>query len=90
VRAQHLDSVNRLAGLSDAELIASTPAIPSQDHQMEMNRRLKVAIAELTAETVAARRSSERAGTRLVWLTAVVVLLTAALVALTIVLAVKG
>lgn len=30
VREMHIDSVNRLAGLSDAELIATTPAIPSR------------------------------------------------------------
>jgi hypothetical protein len=80
VREMHMDSVNRLADLSDAELIATTPAIPSQDHDMEMMRRLKVAVAELTAETIAMRESSERASARLVWLTIVAVVLTAALV----------
>lgn len=53
-------------------------------------RRLKVAVAELTAETIAMRESSERASARLVWLTIVAVVLTAALVALTVVLAVGG
>jgi hypothetical protein len=82
VQAQHLDSVNQLASLSDAELIATDPSIPSVTHQMEMSRRLKVAITELTRETVAARKSSERVGR-------LVILLTAVLVALTIVLAVR-
>jgi hypothetical protein len=82
VQAQHLDSVNKLASLSDAELIATDHSIPSLTHQMEMSRRLKVAIMELTRETVAARRSSERVGRLLV-------LLTAVLVALTVVLAVR-
>ena len=49
---------------------------------MEMSRRLKVAIIDLTRETVAARKSSERVGYLLIVLTVV-------LVALTIVLAVK-
>jgi hypothetical protein len=55
VDAQNLNDVNELAGLSDAELIATTHAIPSQNHQMELMRRLKVAITELTRETIAAR-----------------------------------
>lgn len=83
VQAQHLDSVNRLANISDAELIATAPGIPNVSHQMEMDRRLKVATAELTAETIAARESSERVGRR-------VILLTAVLVVLTIVLAVRS
>lgn len=82
VQAQHLDSVNQLASLSDAELIASDPSIPGVTHQMEMSRRLKVAIIDLTRETVAARKSSERVGYLLI-------LLTVVLVALTVVLAVK-
>jgi hypothetical protein len=89
VDAQHLDSVNQLANLGDAELIASAPGIPNVSHQMEMDRRLKVAIADLTTETIAARKSSDRTAGRLVWLTVVLVVLTAALVALTVVLAVK-
>jgi hypothetical protein len=60
VAAQHLDSVNQLANLSDAELIATSPTIQNLTHQMEMDRRLKVAIVELTSETIAARKSSDR------------------------------
>jgi hypothetical protein len=82
VEAQHLDSVNQLASPSDAELIATDRSIPSVTHQMEMSRRLKVAITELTKETVAARKSSELVGRLLI-------LLTAVLVALTVVLAVR-
>jgi hypothetical protein len=89
VQAQHLDSVNQLASLSDAELIATDHSIPSVTHQMEMSRRLKVAITELTKETVTARKSSERVGRLLILLTAVLVALTVALVALTVVLAVR-
>lgn len=90
VDAQNLNDVNGLAGLSDAELIATTHAIPSQNHQMELMRRLKVAMTELTGETIAARVSSDRASARIWWLNVLLVLLTAALVALTVVLAIKS
>ena len=80
--AQHLDSVNQLASLSDAELIATDNSIPSVTHQMEMSRRLKVALTQLTRETVAARKSSERIGVLLI-------LLTIMIAALTVVLAVR-
>lgn len=89
MNAQHLDSVNQLANLSDAELIATAPGIPNVSHQMEMDRRLKVAIVALTTGTIAARKSSDRTSGRLVWLTVVLVVLTAALVALTVVLAIR-
>jgi hypothetical protein len=79
----------RLASLSDAELIATSPSIQNVTHQMEMDRRLKVAIVDLTTETIAARKSSDKTAARLVWLTVVLVVLTAALVALTVVLAVR-
>jgi hypothetical protein len=79
VQAQHLDSVNQLASLSDAELIATDHSIPSVTHQMEMSRRLKFAITELTRETVAARKSSERIGVLLILLTIVIAALTVVL-----------
>ena len=82
VQAEHLHNVNQLVSVSDAELIATDHSIPSVTHQMEMSRRLKVAIMDLTRETVAARKSSERIGYLLIVLTVV-------LVVLTIVLAVK-
>lgn len=90
VRTMNVDNVNRLAQIGDAELIATAPGIPNETHQMEMSRRLKVAITDLTAETIASRKSSERAAARLVWLTVVVVVLTAVLVALTVVLATRS
>jgi hypothetical protein len=49
---------------------------------MEMQRRLKVAIQALTAETVIARKSANRGAL-------IIVALTAALVALTVVLALR-
>lgn len=56
---------------------------------MEMSRRLKVAVENLTGEVVTSRKSADRLSRRVVWLTAILVILTAALVALTIVLALK-
>jgi hypothetical protein len=90
VRARNVDSVNQLAQLGDAELIATAPGLANETHQMEMSRRLKVAIQELTGETVAARESSDRASARIAWLNVFLVVLTAALVALTVVLAVRS
>jgi hypothetical protein len=89
VRAQHVESINQLARLSDAELIATAPSLANETHQMEMSRRLKSAIQELASETIAARKSSDRTAARLVLLSIVGVVLTAALVALTVVLAVR-
>lgn len=81
--AMRLGSVKELAGLSDEELIAKDPSIPSRSHQMELERRLKVAITDLTAETRKARVWAA-------WGTGVIAVLTLALVALTVVLAVNG
>jgi hypothetical protein len=83
VEAMHLDGVRRLSDLSDEELIAADPTIPGTRHQMEMQRRLKVAIQALTAETVTARKSANRGAL-------IIVALTAALVALTVVLAFRN
>jgi hypothetical protein len=113
-RAQNLETAERLAKMSDADLIATAPGFPGPHHEMEMNRRLKDAVekltgeitvfresserltgqldasvASLTAETIATRESSERAGRRVFWLNVVLVVMTAALVALTVVLALK-
>jgi hypothetical protein len=57
---------------------------------MELDRRLKVAITDLTTETIDARKASDRTARRLMWLTIVLVILTAVLVALTVVLAIKN
>ena len=83
LEAMRLDGVRGLSDFSDEELIATDPTIPGARHQMEMQRRLKVAIQDLTAETVSARRSADRAAV-------ILVVLTAALVALTVVLALRS
>lgn len=82
VAAMRLDGVRKLSDVPDDELIATDTSIPSAQHQMEMQRRLKVAIERLTGETVAARKSANRAALA-------VIVLTAVLVALTVVLAVR-
>jgi hypothetical protein len=89
VRATLRTSAN-WAHLGDAELIATAPGIPSETHQMELTRGLEAAIQELTAETVAGRQSLYKASARIAWLNAFLVVLTAALVALTVVLAVRS
>ena len=87
---RQLERTRQLAQMSDEVLIATAPGPADMRSPMEMDRRLKVAIMDLTTETIAARRSSDRAARRLVWLNFAVAVLTAALVALTVVLAVKG
>jgi hypothetical protein len=83
VQALNLDGVRKLSDLSDAELIATDPSIPSARNQMEMQHRLKVAIEALTAETVLGRKVAT-------WVAAIIAALTAVLVALTKVLAVRS
>ena len=81
--------VREIEQVSDAELIATTPGLTDESHSMEMSRRLKVAVENLTGEVITSRESADRLARRVVWLTAIIVVLTATLVALTIVLALK-
>lgn len=83
VRAMNVNGVRQLADISDAELIATDPSMPSARNQMEMQRRHKVAIEALTAETVLGRKVAT-------WLAVIIAALTAALVALTVVLALRS
>jgi hypothetical protein len=83
VRAMNVDGVRSLSDLSDVELIATDHSIPSARNQMEMQRRLNAAIETLTAETVLGRKVAT-------WLAVIIAALTAALVALTVVLAVRS
>jgi hypothetical protein len=83
VQAMNVDGVRQLADISDEELIATDHSIPSARNQMEMQRRLKVAIEALTAETVLGRKVAT-------WVAVVIAALTAVLVALTVVLAVRS
>jgi hypothetical protein len=85
-RQRGVSAVRGLQGLADDELIAQAPArtgLSQPRHEMEMHRRLKDAIQELTTETKLSRRSSDRW-----WL--IIAVLTAAIVALTVVLALKA
>jgi hypothetical protein len=82
-QAAAVRSVHGLAGLSDEELIASDPSIPSHRHEMEMQRRLKTSIQELTRETSRARWWA-------FWGAVVIAVLTMVIIALTVVLAMKA
>lgn len=73
VRAMNVNRVRGLSDLSDVELIATDPSIPGSKHQMEMQRRLKVAIEALTVETIRGRKVAT-------WLAVIGVALTAVLV----------
>jgi hypothetical protein len=67
--------------MTDAQLIGEvdTSPAPAFVNPMELNRRLKVSIEELTTAVKAARRSSDRLGWILVGLTVLLVFLTVAL-----------
>jgi hypothetical protein len=84
--AQQAEEIRGLARLSDDELIARAPANRSLSRplpQMEMSRRLKDAVAALTAELVMFRKSSDAAAGKLARLTWVIIVLTVAVAALT-------
>lgn len=121
-RAQYRETAQRLAEMSDEDLIASAPGFPGPHHEMEMQRRLrnsverltaelvtsraaaaedarhqaeisaqlKASIEALAAEVVTSRKSADRLALRVVRASWVLVALTVALVALTVVLAVGG
>jgi hypothetical protein len=68
-RSNHIDSINKLSTLTDAELIAGVPmrnTLSRADHEMEMQRRLRGAIGAQTAESVKARKSAMRRSADLV------------------------
>lgn len=84
-REQVVTGIRLLRGLSDDELIAQAPARTSLSHphhEMEMERRLKDSIEALTRETAKARWWA-------FWGSVAISALTVALVALTVVLALK-
>jgi hypothetical protein len=84
-RQRAVSGVRSLRDLTDDELIAQAPArtsLSQPHHEMEMQRRLKDSIEALTAETKLARRSATR------WSLAIAAL-TAVILALTVVLALK-
>jgi hypothetical protein len=94
---QQISTVRERQQTPDADLIARAPGFPGPAYEMEMQRRLKVAIIELTSELVSFRTSSDAAASRLErltrWLvrfTIALTVLTVAVVALTAVLLVKG
>jgi hypothetical protein len=81
-----------LEGKSDLELIGEVAGqfAPHVINPMELNRRLRESIKDLAAEVKAARASSDKLGSRLIWLTRLLVILTLVLVCLTVVLAIRA
>lgn len=79
---QRLAGVSRLQDLTDEELIAAAPATGGSSlskpphHEMEMQRRLKVATEDLTRETERARHSASRWSLAIAFLTVVLIALT--------------
>lgn len=71
--------------MSDWALIGAMGKHPLAVNAVEMNRRLKDAVNQLTAELKAFRTSSDKLATMVVWLTVLLVILTLVLVALTVV-----
>jgi hypothetical protein len=71
--------------ISDADLIASAPGIPGRGHEMEMQRRLKASIGELTEELVKFRTASDEAASGMERLTRWLVAFTIALTILTVI-----
>ena len=87
------DEVSSLSLLSDKDLIVKSAARTSMshpDHEMEMQRRLKDAVELLTGEIITSRKSADKLAGRVVFLNVLLVIMTAVLVALTIVLAVRS
>lgn len=78
--------------MSDHELIGEVSQQPAPHviNPMELNRRLKESIKELTVELNQFRTSSERQATWLLRFTVVLVILTIVIVGLTVVLIVRA
>ncbi|MDQ2816187.1 MAG: hypothetical protein M3Z75_31175 [Actinomycetota bacterium] len=79
-RRGHDEQIERALALQkvpDHELIATAPGPKDDRYPMEMTRRLKDAIGELTAELKAFRTSSDRLARLVVYLTTALVIFTA-------------
>lgn len=77
-----------LQEVDDFDLIATAEGENIPLHEMEMQRRLKGAIADLTTETISARDSADAAADRLIRLTRWLIAFTIALVVLTVAVAI--
>ena len=89
-REEQIERALALQKLTDYELIGTAPGPKDDRYPMEMTRRLKGAIGELTDELKAFRSSSDRLARRVVYLTAVMVIFTAVILWLTFLLVEKG
>jgi hypothetical protein len=90
-RDQNIKPVRDRQEIDDADLIAAADGMPPPYHAMEMQRRLKVTVNELTAELVsfreaagAAAAKSDKQAARLVSLTRWLIGLTVGLLLLTV------
>jgi len=75
--------------LKDSVETLTVETITFRESSEQLTGQLDVSIASLTAETIKAGKASDRAARRLVVLTVVPVIMTAALVDLTVVLAIR-
>jgi hypothetical protein len=87
-RESHKAVVQDRQQVPDADLIANAPGIPGPQYEMEMQRRLKAAVVELTGELVKFRRASDEAASRMERLTRWLIGFTIALTVLTVVVAI--
>jgi hypothetical protein len=87
---EQIERARQLQKLADHELIATAPGPKDDRYPMEMTRRLKDSVGELTAELKAFKASSDMLARKIVYLTTVLVVLTAIILWLTIVLVRKS
>lgn len=87
-QTRQVGHAQQLSQLRDEELIGRAPGFPGPHYEMEMSRRLKTAIENLTTELVTFRESSDKAARKLSRLTNILIAFTAVLVALTVALVV--
>jgi hypothetical protein len=89
-RNHRIDAALQLQQIPDHELIGTAPGPQDDRYPMEMVRRLKAAIGDMTARLEAFKASSDRLARRVVALNGILVALTLVLIALTIVLIVRS
>lgn len=92
IKFQTRRTIERLTPRTDEELIGEVDRLPAPGlvNPMELNRRLKVSVENLTEQIKTASRSADRLARRLVVLTVVLAVLTLIIVALTAVLVFSG
>ena len=89
-RNNRIEAARQLQQIADHEPIGTAPGPQDDRYPMEMMRRLKAAIGDMTAKLEAFKASSDQLARRIVALNGILVCLTLVLIALTIVLIVKS